>query len=172
MVHRVEVKLEDQLFERLRIKTTEGKISIAELVREALADYFNPKAIPEPIVESYKDTALFRLDQKKRQLERTIESYKKVLDDLAVQYEALNIKEQEQEVLANLREMHKEFSDLQGLIQYNKAVKGLLAVETLEGKLENLLEYARKAMGYINDFETFREKTFKTKTTEGKGVRV
>ena len=104
------------------------------------------------------EKTIVRLDQRKRILKGMIKAYQNQLDILAEKFRARDTLAGHQDVLNSLAEMHKFFMDLQATIEYNKAVKGQISVESLEEKLEGIIQNLRRLMIYIQDFETFREK--------------
>jgi hypothetical protein len=115
-------------------------------------------------VKASGDKTLMSLDLKRRKLKRLIKSYENQLDQLAVQFESKEIFQQEQDILRFLNDMIKGYMDLQALIEYNKSIGSNLSTDQLEQKINDLLEIARRAITYIDDFESFRETYLKVKS--------
>jgi hypothetical protein len=121
-------------------------------------------------VKASGDKTLMGLDLKKRKLRRLIKSYENQLDQLAIQFESKEIFQQEQDTLRNLAEMNKMLVDILSLIEYNKSIGSNLSTDQLEQKINDLLEIARRAITYIDDFESFRETYLKIKSNLKKKI--
>jgi hypothetical protein len=116
-------------------------------------------------VKASGDKTLMRLDLKRRQLRRLIKSYQNQLDQLALQFESKETFQQEQDILKKLEQGNTFLMNLQEIIDYNKSTGKNIEVTELEHKINELIDFNRKAIFYIDDFMSFRETYLKVKST-------